>query len=208
LGLSSAGNPTYFSDSFWPTIGADASGAAAPEIWWRQRINGGAPFPSADGTFSITDSDPEVRSSEGGTRQTRSVGSTATKSSSTGTIRLSLRGAQVTQLVLGTPATIIDHTDDEMQDESTPTGTTHTDQSVVDTMSPPERVFADRTDLDQLPVGYIEEASFTRTRTITVRAIGDFNYVEFFKRHRETSFAHLDTRVYSPLALALKLGRR
>jgi uncharacterized protein DUF3995 len=38
------------------------------------------------------------------------------------------------------------------------------------------------------------------------RAVGDFNYVGFFKRRRTTAFARLDTRLYSPLALALGLG--
>jgi hypothetical protein len=36
-----------------------------------------------------------------------------------------------------------------------------------------------------------------------VRAVGDFNYIGFFKRRRGTRFAHLDTRLYSPLALGL-----
>lgn len=38
------------------------------------------------------------------------------------------------------------------------------------------------------------------------RAVGDFNYVGFFKRRRATAFARLDTRLYSPLALWLGLG--
>jgi len=38
------------------------------------------------------------------------------------------------------------------------------------------------------------------------RAIGDFNYVGFFKRRKATGFAGLDTRLYSPLALALGVG--
>lgn len=38
------------------------------------------------------------------------------------------------------------------------------------------------------------------------RAVGDFNYVGFFKRRKATAFAGLDTRLYSPLALALGLG--
>ena len=38
------------------------------------------------------------------------------------------------------------------------------------------------------------------------RAVGDFNHVGFFKRRRTTAFARLDTRLYSPLALALGLG--
>jgi Protein of unknown function (DUF3995) len=38
------------------------------------------------------------------------------------------------------------------------------------------------------------------------RAVGDFNYVGFFKRRKTTVFARLDTRLYSPLALALGVG--
>jgi hypothetical protein len=41
---------------------------------------------------------------------------------------------------------------------------------------------------------------------LIVRAIGDFNYVGFFKQRRGTRFALLDTRFYSPLALALGVG--
>jgi hypothetical protein len=41
---------------------------------------------------------------------------------------------------------------------------------------------------------------------MTGRAVGDFNYIGFFKRRRTTAFAGLDTRLYSPLALALGLG--
>jgi Protein of unknown function (DUF3995) len=36
-----------------------------------------------------------------------------------------------------------------------------------------------------------------------LRAIGDFRYVGFFKRIRDTRFARLDTLVYSPLCAAL-----
>jgi hypothetical protein len=41
---------------------------------------------------------------------------------------------------------------------------------------------------------------------LVARALGDFNYVGFFKRRRTTAFARWDTRLYSPLALALGLG--
>ena len=37
----------------------------------------------------------------------------------------------------------------------------------------------------------------------TLRAIGDFRYVGFFKRVRGTRFAKLDTRYFSPLCLLL-----
>jgi hypothetical protein len=38
------------------------------------------------------------------------------------------------------------------------------------------------------------------------RAVGDFTHVGFFKRRATTVFAEMDTRLYSPLALALGLG--
>jgi hypothetical protein len=38
---------------------------------------------------------------------------------------------------------------------------------------------------------------------LVARAIGDFRYVGFFKRVRDTRFAHLDTRFFSPIALLL-----
>jgi hypothetical protein len=41
---------------------------------------------------------------------------------------------------------------------------------------------------------------------LTLRAVGDFNHVGFFKRRKTTAFARLDTRLYSPLALLLGLG--
>jgi hypothetical protein len=41
---------------------------------------------------------------------------------------------------------------------------------------------------------------------LTARAVGEFNYLGFFKRHRGTRFASLDTRIYSPLALGLGIG--
>ncbi len=42
--------------------------------------------------------------------------------------------------------------------------------------------------------------------TLVARAIGDFNYIGFFKRRRATRFARMDNRLYSPLALALGVG--
>jgi len=41
---------------------------------------------------------------------------------------------------------------------------------------------------------------------LTARAVGEFNHLGFFKRHRATQFARLDTRFYSPLALGLGIG--
>lgn len=41
---------------------------------------------------------------------------------------------------------------------------------------------------------------------LIVRAIGDFRYVGFFKTVRDTPFARLDTRLFSPIALLLGMG--
>ena len=40
----------------------------------------------------------------------------------------------------------------------------------------------------------------------TLRAVGDFRWVGFFKRHRTSAFARRDTWVYSPLSAALATG--
>jgi hypothetical protein len=39
-----------------------------------------------------------------------------------------------------------------------------------------------------------------------LRAIGDFRYVGFFKKIKETKFADLDTKYYSPLCLVLSIN--
>lgn len=38
-----------------------------------------------------------------------------------------------------------------------------------------------------------------------LRAIGDFNYVGFFKRIKDTNFAEADTRYFSPLCILISL---
>jgi hypothetical protein len=41
---------------------------------------------------------------------------------------------------------------------------------------------------------------------LLARAVGEFNYVGFFKRVRGSRFARLDTLLYSPLCLLLAVG--
>jgi Protein of unknown function (DUF3995) len=43
------------------------------------------------------------------------------------------------------------------------------------------------------------------TATFSLRALGDFRYVGFFKRVRDSRFAKLDTQIYSPLCLLLAI---
>ena len=49
-------------------------------------------------------------------------------------------------------------------------------------------------------------ATIVLAMVFAARAIGDFQYVGFFKRVTETRFARLDTLCYSPLCVLLPLG--
>jgi hypothetical protein len=48
--------------------------------------------------------------------------------------------------------------------------------------------------------------SYALAAGLFARAVGEFKYVGFFKRVRNSKFARLDTLVYSPLCLLLALG--
>ncbi len=54
-----------------------------------------------------------------------------------------------------------------------------------------------------LPTGLLRGASTVLALIFTVRAIGEFRYVGFFKRVRGSVFAGRDTYLYSPLCLLL-----
>ncbi|WPR71255.1 DUF3995 domain-containing protein [Flavobacterium sp. NG2] len=43
------------------------------------------------------------------------------------------------------------------------------------------------------------------TGLFVLRAIGEFNYIGFFKKHKETRFGINDTKYYSPLCLLIAL---
>ncbi len=60
----------------------------------------------------------------------------------------------------------------------------------------------------KLPLSHTVLSWLTRALAVVLllRAIGDFRLVGFFKRHRNSRFARLDTAVYSPLCLALAIG--
>lgn len=50
---------------------------------------------------------------------------------------------------------------------------------------------------------WVRPAAAVYGAVFLLRAVGDFRYVGFSKRHRESAFARLDARVYSPFALAI-----
>ena len=57
-----------------------------------------------------------------------------------------------------------------------------------------------------LPSRLLTGLSYALALGLLARAVGDFNYVGFFKRVRGTRFARMDTVLYSPLCLLLSAG--
>jgi hypothetical protein len=52
---------------------------------------------------------------------------------------------------------------------------------------------------------YFRYASLEIALIFTLRAIGDFNYIRFFKTVTETNFATNDTWIFSPVSLLIAL---
>ena len=61
-------------------------------------------------------------------------------------------------------------------------------------------------DLGPLPQPLVRAGAGLSGAVLVLRAVGDFRWIGFFKRRATTRFARLDTRVYSPLSLALGAG--
>lgn len=57
-----------------------------------------------------------------------------------------------------------------------------------------------------LPTPLLTGLSCALALGLLARAVGDMNYVGFFKRVQGTSFARMDTLLYSPLCLVLAAG--
>lgn len=57
-----------------------------------------------------------------------------------------------------------------------------------------------------LPTRLRKWLSLALAAGLLARAVGEFNYVGFFKRVRGTPFARMDTLLYSPLCLLLAVG--
>ena len=59
---------------------------------------------------------------------------------------------------------------------------------------------------DAVPSWALATAVATVGTVCALRAVGDFRWVGFFKRHRTGPFARRDTWLYAPLSAALALG--
>lgn len=57
-----------------------------------------------------------------------------------------------------------------------------------------------------LPLGFFKVGTWGVATVLLLRTIGDFRFVGFFKRVRDTAFARNDTLYYSPLCLCLAVS--
>jgi hypothetical protein len=57
-----------------------------------------------------------------------------------------------------------------------------------------------------LPMRVLSWLCYALALGLMARAVGEFKYVGFFKRVRDSKFARLDTLLYSPLCLLLAIG--
>jgi hypothetical protein len=57
-----------------------------------------------------------------------------------------------------------------------------------------------------IPVRVLSWLSYALAAGLLARAVGEFKYLGFFKRVRDSQFARLDTLLYSPLCLLLAVG--
>lgn len=57
-----------------------------------------------------------------------------------------------------------------------------------------------------LPAPLVGPGCWAVSVALVARAVGEFRFVGFFKRVRDTEFARMDSRYYSPLAFLLGVG--
>jgi hypothetical protein len=57
-----------------------------------------------------------------------------------------------------------------------------------------------------MPSEWTHAGTFGVALVLLARAVGDFRYVGFFKRVRDTAFAEWDTRLFSPVSCLLGLA--
>lgn len=58
----------------------------------------------------------------------------------------------------------------------------------------------------QLPTWIIDYAYWVIPSIFLLRAIGEFNYVGFFKKIKDTEFANADSKIFSPLCLFIAVA--
>jgi hypothetical protein len=161
---------SVMSTSFSPTTATTASGAPAAELWWRHRINGGQPtsivmFGSAG---TVTFGDRTTRVTAGGTHRETTFASSLTLDAAGTTLTSNATSTTTDTFMVGPPAALVS---ESLHTEELVSGGGTADREVTQTLKTPAMPlvdFADRADLDQLPVGHIDEATVTTVVTGSV----------------------------------------
>lgn len=159
--------------SFSPVFGMTASGAKS-DVWWKYLINGGQPlsFVDASGVSETATfpGDELVRTSGGGTKRATTFGMNLSFSDSGDLVTESATSETDEVLNPGPPNAVVS-ADGKQNETLTVQGmAVRIAISVATRLSMPTVDFGDRSDLDQLPVGHVDEATVRKTVTSTATA--------------------------------------
>jgi len=155
------------STSFSPVMATTASGDPAAELWWRYRLNGGQPTPivifGAAGTITLHDRTTRVTA--GGTHRETTLAQSLTANAGGTTITSNTTTTETETLMVGPPNALVSQSQHTVEQVS---GGDRQVTQTLKTLAMPFVDFADRADLDQLPVGHIDETTGTTVVTGSV----------------------------------------
>jgi hypothetical protein len=161
------------SDSFSPSTAVDAMGMPT-DVWWKHRMNGGVATPievnGLSGTATATDR--LTRVSAGGMNESGSFSMTLVLSDGTTSATSHVTATQTQARTVGPPSASTDLHLNEEEQVVGPGASIHLSLALASMYSMPVVDFGDRTDLDQLPVGHVDEATVTTTSSATVNVTG------------------------------------
>jgi hypothetical protein len=158
--------------SFSPTGGTTASGGAASEVWWKHRLNGGVGMPIVSNGIpgTITYGDRLTRVINGGTERVVTFNLSLTLSDAGGSATSHATNELDDSLMVGPPSAVVSETWHQDQQVSGPGLSEHVSIQAMEALATPLVDFGDRTDLDQLPVGHVEEATVRVTTNASATA--------------------------------------
>jgi hypothetical protein len=152
--------PATNSGSFSPTNGTTAAGATT-DVWWKHRMNGGVAMPIVSNGMSgtMTMGDRLTKLTNGGTQRQITFAFTVTLSDGTITATSHATNEIDDTLMAGPPSALVAESVHQEQQASAPGFSEHVTLQEMLTSAMPTIDFGDRADLDQLPVGHVEEAT-------------------------------------------------
>lgn len=164
------------SQSFSPVFGMTASGSKS-DVWWKYLINGGMPLSFVDSNglseTATFPGDELVRTSGGGTKRATTFGMNISFSDNGDFVTESATSETDEALNPGPPNAVVSVEGKQSETLTVQGMAARIVTSVVTQLSMPTVDFGDRTDLDQLPVGHVDEATVRKTVTaMTTVSVG------------------------------------